>query len=96
MRDEMKSTLQDQQNQLGTKLENLKQYWSAEQDKREVTQKQEEKLKDLAQKKQRLEWEREQNRAQAERDEELLRRFTAALVTVTTQGTKISPIFEIW
>ena len=73
----------DQQRKFGTDLEELKQYWTKEQDKRDLTRKRETELKELEQRKQRLESEQEQSRVQAARDEDLLRRITAATALAT-------------
>ena len=66
-------------------MEELKQYWTAEQDKRDLARKREVELKELEQRKLRLEREQEQSRAQAARDEELLRQITAATASVTCE-----------
>ena len=66
-------------------MEELKQYWTAEQDKRDLARKQEGELKELEQRKWRLEQEQEQSRVQAARNEELLRRMNAATALVTRE-----------
>ena len=85
IREEMNCTLLDQQSKFGTDLEELKQYWTVEQDKRDLAQKREVELKELEQRKLRLEREQEQSWAQAARDEELLRRITVATALVTCE-----------
>ena len=75
----------DQQRKFGADLEELKQYWTKEQDKRDLAWKRETELKELEQCKQRLESEQEQSRVQAARDEDLLRRITAATALATRE-----------
>ena len=45
LRKEMNCTFMDQQRKIGADLEELKQYWMAEQDKRDLARKQEVELK---------------------------------------------------
>ena len=59
IREEMNCTFMDQQRKFGTDLEELKQYWTKEQDKRDLARKRETELKELEQRKQRLESEQE-------------------------------------
>ena len=73
----------EQQQKFGTDLEELKQYWTKEQDKRDLARKHKTELKELEQRKQRLESEQEQSRVQAARDKDLLRRITAATALAT-------------
>ena len=81
----MNRTFMEQQQKFGTDLEELKQYWTKEQDKRDLAWKRETELKELEQRKQRLESEQEQSRVQAARDEDLLRRITAATALATRE-----------
>ena len=85
IREETNRTFLDQQMKFGADLEELKQYWTAEQDKRDLARKREVELKELEQRKLRLEQEQEQSRAQAAQDDELLRQITAATALVTRE-----------
>ena len=85
LRDEMNRTFREQQSKIGAELMELKEYWTKEQNKRDVARKREEEIKEMKREKLRLEREQEQSRTQAARDEELLRRFTAATESVTRE-----------
>lgn len=85
MREEMRAKMQEQHTQIGEDIEQLKKYWTSEQDKRDKIKKREEELKEVNQRKERLEREQAQIVTQNERDEELLRRLTAATAAITRQ-----------
>ena len=85
LRDEMNRTFGEQQSKIGAELMDLKEYWTKEQNKRDVARKREEEIKEPERENLRLEHEQEQSRTQAARDEELLRRFTAATASVTRE-----------
>ena len=81
----MRAKMQEQHTQIGEDIEQLKKYWTSEQDKRDKIRKREEELKEVNQRKERLEREQAQLVVQNERDEELLRRLTAATAAITRQ-----------